>query len=231
MEVAMAAAANPLFQWFDQAYADGTLMRPLDALSKLRANPRNFLRTYPVMIDERPGASSLITAYLVNNPSKDKTERPGRILGTLRMHQTQGFTICCNGMPQNTSLQMRAMFSAHYVEMRESTAAMQWYALAMGSDIMLTCKLSGCSFAVREQNNAVQVAHVQPRGVTGVGLQYSLAYNQPDRIIYGGLNYDTATRSATVIGVNRAGQWKIYVQKLEAGTWRILSVHRIYPPE
>ncbi len=95
---------------------------------------------------------------------------------------------------------------------------------------MITCKLSGCSFLVRQNGSKVECAHVRPEGTTGTDPQRTLttAGAGTGQMIYGGLQYDPNLRSVTILGVRRGGRWKIYAQKHQAGTWSILSVHRIF---
>lgn len=119
------AAADPILAWFLDAYKDRTLEKPSDALTRLMAHPKTFLKEHPVMIDERPGAAGIITAYMTNNTAKDVGKgtgvvpmRPGKILGTHRMHETSGFYIYANGIPPGSYAQTRAPFSTHYAEMK-----------------------------------------------------------------------------------------------------------------
>lgn len=219
------SAPATVAEFFQQEYAKGTIKRPTDALRELLANPRNFLRRYPIEIDEsRQGG--LITAYMING---GKGKRPGSILKTNNMHDTEGFAFKTTGEPRETTVQTRVQFQAYYVPMLASNQVTQWTQIGNAADVMLTCKLTGCSFVCRVNNGVLEAAHLQPQGESGLQLNTRLQGN--GQHAWGRLKYDFDSRTVSIIGVRRGGQWKIYAQKLEKGTWNILSVHRVYPSE
>jgi hypothetical protein len=219
------AAPQTVAQFFEQEYAKGTIKRPADALAQLRADPRAFLLRYPIEIDESQ-QGGLIAAYIING---GKGKRPGSILKTSNMHDTEGFAIKTTGVPRETSPQTRAQFQAYYVPMHPSNQNTQWTQIGNAADIMLTCKLTGCSFVCRMNNNVFEAAHLQPQGESG--LQLNTRLQGGGNQAWGRLKYDFDSRTVSIIGVRRGGQWKVYAQKLEKNTWNILSVHRVYPAE
>lgn len=219
---------------FLDSYENGDLLDPQQMLPKLRTDPKEFLRNYPTAINERPGPSAEIAAYLhhLGNTAQSPPLRPGKVLGTRRMHATAGFHIHCSaGVPASTHALTRAVFRAHYVEMRLSTAPVAWYPLVAGPDLLLTCKLSGCSFMVRDNVGVIECTHIKPSGVAGSALQQHLQTTYPGATVFGAhTDYDSAKHTCTIIGVRRGGQWKIYAQKQVAQLVQSLGVKRVYPP-
>ena len=209
-----------LQQWLDTEYSAGRLMRPLDALNALRTNLRDFLTRYPIQNNFDCHASGLITAYLGNNGSD--AQRPGGILGVHRMHTTQAFTL------QNAPTQGAANFTAYGVHMGRSQAGPQWFELPQsGPDIMLTAKLTGCTFVARRVGQVTEVAHLQPEDENGVELHQRM--QDAGHRAYGRLRYDLDSRSINVIGVRRGAQWEIYAQKIEKHQLAIRSVTKVFP--
>jgi hypothetical protein len=94
---------------------------------------------------------------------------------------------------------------------------------------MVTAKLTGCSFVVRERKGVVEVAHLQPTDETGVDLHKRM--RDAGYTTYGRLNYDLDKRSINILGVRSGNTWNIYSQKLEKHHLTIRSVHRVFPPE
>lgn len=199
-------------------YDSGELTRPTAALAALKQNPEKFLKTYAVTIDESPLPSGPRTAYLKNGVI---AKRPGSVLGTLRMHKTEQFIFSVMATDGHG-------FQCQYVRMDPSNQAIQWYALANAPDVMLTCKLTGCSFAVRQNGPAIEVAHLQPQGESGIALNQRLQTG--GQKAYGRLKYDLETRQAHVIGVRRGATWEIYAQKVDkAKEVGIRSVTKLWP--
>src|SRR5688572_3261992 len=159
-------------------YDSGELKRPTVALQELQQNPEKFLKTFPITIDESPLPSGLRTAYMKNGRVG---WRPGSKLGTLNMHKTQEFIFSVM-QPDGHS------FQCQYVRMDPSNQGIQWYALANTPDVMLTCKLTGCSFVVRQNGTNVEVAHLQPKDETGLQLNQRLVGG--GQKAYGRMKYD-----------------------------------------
>ena len=119
-------------------------------------------------------------------------------------------------------------FQCQYVRMDPSNQGIQWYALANTPDFMLTCKLTGCSFVVRQNGPHVEVAHLQPKDETGPQLNQRLQGG--GQKAFGRLKYDLEKRQAHVVGVRRGDGWEIYAQKVDkAKEVGIRSVTRIWP--
>jgi hypothetical protein len=218
--------------WFQEQYRSGAFSSPQSVMPLLRANPKEFLKKYPTVIDERIGASALISAYMINHGDNyhNKPQRPGTVLGTKRMHDTEAFKISATGVPPTTHPAIRAVFASHYVEMLHSTVAVAWYALSGTANLLTTCKLSGCSFLIRENHGVVECAHVKPSGLTGAALQGNLQVAHTDAVVFGASDdYDSSSEYATIIGAFIKGRWKIYAQVSQLNTMKSLRVKRIYP--
>jgi len=204
----------------------GRLMRPSAALQMLRTDPRGFLEKYPIQSNYDPPVNAVQMVYIFNGGGG---HRPGSVLKTARMHTTGSFTI----QPQPGQLGEGTTFWAHGLSTGQSSVAPVWYRLDGGDpDIVLTAKLTGCTFVARPvpgHPGEVEVVHLQPHNETGLALNQRMVV--PGQEAYGRLKYDIADRSINVIGVRRAGAWKVYAQKLEKQNLSIRSVTRIYPPK
>lgn len=199
-------------------YDSGELKRPTEALRELQLNPEKFLKTFPISIDEDPLPSGVRTAYIKNGRVG---KRPGTKLGTWNMHRTEEFIFSVMQADGHS-------FQCQYVRMDPSNQGIQWYTLANTPDIMLTCKLTGCTFVARQNGPNLEVAHLQPKDETGLQLNQRLKGG--GNKAYGRLKYDIETRQAHVIGVRRGGQWEIYAQKIDkAKEVGIRSVKKVWP--
>jgi hypothetical protein len=209
---------------------------PNVAYAALVAHPRAFLRRYGVTITADPGVSGIYNYYLKNAGA---AQRPGRVLRTLRMHATERFRIDRQNTPGSHP------FQAYSIQMVPSNApgAIVLYQLpaAAGPNIMVTGGLSGCSFLINDLGGgAVECAHLEPHGETGVQLNNRLI-GPPHAfdVVYGRNSYGHTQnnvaglydRSVSVIGVRAGGAWRIYAQKYDPYTNQIRSVHRIFPAE
>lgn len=92
-------------------------------------------------------------------------QRHGSVLGARNLHTAQDFKFS----PALDMGKANVQISVQFVQMYAHTtiAGIQWYTLAGGGtpDIMITTKLTGCSFLVREVGGNVECAHVQPNGI------------------------------------------------------------------
>lgn len=201
------------------------LTRPQDALISLLQSPETMLRKHPIINTFDCVAHGVTKAYFRNGGAD--ALRPGSKLGTARMHTTESFNIesvsgaNCYG----------CAFPVHGVYTGQSSAAPLWYALdASGPAMMLTAKLTGCTFVAKAGvGTDVMVTHLQPHQETGVELNTRML--GPGRAAYGRLKYDIDTRSINIIGLRHSGRWQIWAQKLDknATPTRLLSLHRIWP--
>jgi hypothetical protein len=222
---------------FEPSYVAGHLIRPTVAEQQLLNNPRAFLRRYPLNLadDGTVGASGPTNrAYMTN---WNGGQRPGSILRTLRMHNTEGFciTMTAIGNPVGHQLSIRRVATV------QSNQPADWCPLPTvgGAALMTTCMLTGCSFIVRQGVNEVECGHLLPTDLaTNTAIETGVALNnrllgQGYLAVYGRNSYSHGgqdDRRAAIVGVRRNAAWKIYVQKRDFGN-NILSVHRIYPPE
>lgn len=213
--------------WLNTEWNAGRLMRPGVALQSFRDHPRTFLKKYPIQNNFDPQNSGVFRAHIFNGAAG---QRPGSILKTKSMHTTQTFTI----QAAPGQLGEGNPFWVHGLHTGQSSAGPVWYLLdGGGPDIMLTAKLTGCTFVARPANGhppgCVEITHLQPHQETGIALNTRM--NIPGQHAYGRLKYDFDIRSINVIGIRQNGAWKIYAQKLEKQTLTIRSVTRIYPPD
>ena len=218
-------ASPQMQQFFDNEWNAGHLMRPRDAVLALLRNPEEFLRKHPVVNTFDCRASGVTRAYLRND--RQDALRPGSKLGTLHMHRTESFNLE-NVTGRNT---YGHEFPVHGIYTGPSNQAPVWYHLdATGPAMMLTAKLTGCTFVARAAGGGtVEVTHLQPTQETG--LQLNTRMKTGGNSAYGRLRYDYDIRSINVIGVRHGNGWKIWAQKLDknATPIRILSLNRIWP--
>jgi len=215
----------------------------LQAYTDLSAHPRTFLKKYPLWIQ---GAATTATgprnfeltdaaAYL-NAP----VHRPGSILKTHSMKVTQGFIVA----PFGTGFGGH-QFPASWLAMSEWTNSNQLHSISIltldhtGPAVMITANLTGCAIAMQDLGGgSVAVAHIRPNSdmlnppvgaLDGAGI-HNVLNKSGWTAVYGRNDY-SATRQVVVVGVRRAGHWKLYAQKQTlpgAGAGDILSVHRIF---
>lgn len=211
--------------WLNAEWNAGRLMRPGVALDSFRQHPRTFLKKYPIQNNYDPQNSGVSQAYFFNGGAG---QRPGSILKTRSMHTTETFTI----QVAPGQLGEGHPFRLHGLHTGQSNLAPVWYLLDNGGpDIMLTAKLTGCTFIARPAGGhppgSVEITHLQPNQETGFALNTRM--DVAGQFAYGRLKYDIDVRSINVIGVRQGGAWKIYAQKIEKQTLTIRSVTRIFP--
>ncbi len=200
------------------------LTRPQDAVMRLLQDPETFLRKHPIINTFDCAVNGETRAYFRND--RADALRPGSRLGTLSMHTTESYNLesvsgaNCYGYA----------FPVQGVYMGQSGGAIQWYTLdATGPAMMLTAKLTGCTFVARAGIGAsVEVTHLQPQDESGLDLNRRMA---GVGAAYGRLKYDLDTRSVNVMGVRHGGRWHIWAQKLDKNATppRILSLTKIWP--
>ncbi len=219
------AFSTPEWQeFFETRWNNGELMKPAAALAALRDNPLEFLKRYPVLNTFDCRASGPTQAFFAN--FLGDAFRPGSVLKTAHMHLTQAFRV---NMAQFQNGEGDA-FDVIGIFTGQSNVDPVWYALpATGPDIMLTAKLTGCTFVARPTTRPgeVEVTHLQPNQETGLHLNERMRVE--GREAYGRLDYNYESRSINVIGVRSRRGWEIYTQKLEKERLAIRSVHRLFP--
>src|SRR5262249_19384218 len=113
---------------------------------------------------------------------------------------------------------------------------MPYYALDGGGDgLMVTGELSGCCFCWLPQGGLLWCIHVQPEeGIDSIALQNSLRVNgrfayAPGSVLstYGRHDYPGAR--ASVIGVRRHGNWRLFAQTTNNSFNTITGAYIIYP--
>lgn len=215
-----------------QAYLDaewnaGRMTRPSTALANLQQNPENFLKRHPLVNTFDCTAHGLTNCYIRND--RTDARRPGSVMGTHNFHSAESFNLEMVG-PANA---YGHSFPVHGVHMTQSSAGPNWYAMDnTGPAIMLTAKLTGCTFIVRAgaTPGSIEATHLQPHQESGLALDQRMQIG--GQAAYGRLKYDFAKRVVNVIGVRSGGVWRVWVQKLEKGAGKkptIRSVHRIWP--
>ncbi len=215
-------------QWkdfFESNWKSGFWMRPTAALQKLRANPADFLKRYPILNTFDCAISGVTQAFFANYTPGD-ARRPGTILKTFKMHKTSAFRVSFKQFQNGEG----DSFPAVGIYTGKSSAGPAWCLLGnTGPDIMLTAKLTGCTFVARAggQPGQVEVTHLQPHEETGLQLHERMKVRGQEA--YGRLNYDIDSRSINVIGVRSSKGWEIFTQKLEKHHLAIRSVHRLFP--
>jgi hypothetical protein len=211
--------------WFNNAWANGTIMRPQDAVLALLQGPEDFLRKHPIvnMFDCRQ--NGVTQAYFKND--RQDALRPGSRLGTLNMHTTESFLL------ENTTGHnfYGYQFPVHGVYTGPGDQPPVWYRLdGSGPAVMLTAKLTGCTFVAKPAGGWVDVTHLQPTQNID-GLQLNRDMNTGSKSAYGRLRYDYDVRSINVVGVRVGNAWQIWAQKLDknANPIRLLSLTKIWP--
>jgi len=212
--------------WVNAEWAAGRLTRPSTALTSLQTSPKQFLSKYPIQGIFDPPASGLTNAVIMNNAAG---QRPGSVLRTHRMHTTETFKIQSGYGVSGEGL----MFPVHGLFTTAASAPKQWYTLdGTGPAVLLTAKLTGCTFIARAGAVAgtVDVAHVQPDAVVDGATLCTNETAVAGQHCYGRNSYSIDTRSINVIGIrSAAGVWKIYAQKIEKHALTIRSVTKVYP--
>ena len=207
---------------------------PAVAFNSLQNTPVTYLKTYPTRIFGATAASGVCNYGLGN---RGNSHRPGTVLGTNNMHDTESFNIrsTASGLVDGGD----QVFNAHSIHMDVGAAALGFYLLPSvgGPDIMVTGQLSGCAFVISPVagGNNLNVAHVQPQAVNSTTLRNNLAAAHPNGFVYGASDrrgyYDGATRAVSIVGIRAAGSWTLYAQKQDraSGDYSIKSVWEIYP--
>jgi hypothetical protein len=221
---------------------------PTQALQMLQTNTEAFLNRYPIRIFGDPSGSSAQANYRIEDataslPAGSVPQRPGSVLRHLHQHDTQLFFIKA-GASAGPNVAGSAWLVAHSVKMWDAGKAhqVQPYTLPAvgGPSLMVTGELTGCSFAIHDNNNgSLVVTHIKPHLLApgehagavlrAQPLQTSLQNNPYWDVVYGGKDYDTGNRRVAIIGCRTGTTWKIYAQKLEnAMPFTIRKVKKIF---
>jgi hypothetical protein len=227
---------------------------PREALDMLRANPMTFLSNYYVRTYQGHGSGQIDYSFAATGVMRngrevyDRTQRPGRILGQCRMHNSKNFKFAPTGNAAGTAnfLGARESLPVWHVDvvMSDTIAigAIPFLQVAGGPDIMVTTLLSGCSFVCEAMGASVLMAHVMPRGQTSTALADAIGAgghfngSVTDVSYYGGneatrgagLGYNAQANDVTVVGVRLRNFWHIYAQKHTRRGRDILSVTEFF---
>ena len=217
----------------------------LQAYTELTAHPKTFLKRYPLWIfGQATAATSQARAFQLTDAAdylSGPVHRPDSFFKTHKMHATQAFVIS----PQGNGGLGGVALQASWLAMSEWVGAPSINDISIltlnhqGPNVMITANLTGCAVAMSDLGNGrIAIAHVRPNAempnppvgaLDGVGLHTVLS-KSGWTAVYGRNDY-SPTRQVVIIGVRRAGHWKLYAQKQSLpgqGAGDVLSVHRIY---
>ena len=230
---------------------------PVVAKMEMQADLESFLRKYVLIVpnDNAMANSGVAHGYFFEVVDQG-ANRPGKVLGVLSrpFHRTQAFTILLNDpnfmlhggaiAPGTRGYKYHERLPAHYIAItRDSNqqglaVAPSWYTLAPTAQIMITPRLTGCTFIIRTHGAVTEVAHIIPRqGETGQDLEdrrrREASYKAPgapayQQYVYGRDRYGH-DRDVTIVGYLIHGSWFIYAQKHDLHSYQVRSVHRIFP--
>jgi hypothetical protein len=213
------------------------------ALIKLSSEPRSFLRENLVQVGDFAGPSGVKTALfqtgqLALDHQFTTGQRYGRTVGALKKYGIQEFLFGENAKVNFQTANVQVQFVQMYPY--AGLHAIQWHQLAptgpASPNIMITTKLTGCSFLVRSSPaGGIECAHIQPAGQTGEQLRQLLSDNHVGNYerLYGrgksGEKGYADNEAATVIGVRCNGAWEIYAQRLVNQMNMLKELQPIYP--
>jgi hypothetical protein len=222
---------------------------PTQALALLRQHPRRFLRNYHLMVVRAVGVSGQ-TAYnfgaqgivdLQGRTIYDRTPRPGRYLGTWRMHNSKNFIFTPHagaivGASLNVQVWHVDVSPSHTIALGAIPSLP--VSRNAGPDIVVTTLLNGCSFVCEPDANDVLMAHVQPTGGITAGALETGILNTGILVggggavvqtVFGGARCYTAMNDdVTIVGVRRAQQWQMFAQIHPRGQRQVTQVSQFF---
>jgi len=242
-------------------------MTPDEALQEMRTNPDYFFKHYPVRMEGATGSwmadAQNLRPYKLGRLMAGQTRnavtatrnghfgarRPGRILGSWRMHEISSFRMEPARDVQRVPTERSQTFTAEAVPMIDfngpaggnnlygNVTNMNFYEAGRGSDFMVTGQLSGCCFAWCNQGGVLRCAHIQPfplTAITGVALQTLIETTgrfrrMPHATLTTFGKRETQRNTASVIGVRARGQLHLYAQTSSNGFNTINGAWRLYP--
>lgn len=215
---------------------------PIAALTAFRNHPRTFLEHNLVMVGDFLGAASgVVNNVYFQSSGYETAQRHGSIMGGRNLHSTQDFKFS----PALDMGKPNVQIDVQFVQMYPfaSIGTIQWHPLTGHGtpDIVITTKLTGCSFLVRQVGGNLECAHIQPNGIgnppqSGQALRELLSGQHAGNYtsLYGRgrvgpKGYDH-NEGSTVIGLRGGNNaWRIYAQRQVAGQATFKDVERIYP--
>lgn len=229
----------------------------MDAQAAARAllnEPEHFIKHYPLKCSgtaaPNQNVANMAAYVLVKQIGKEEDDKPGHRGATRPGLFGHTRAISSFWLQPNGGGGVPVAFAqAHVVPMVNydgdkfgclnlgaKIANMPYYILdGNGDGLMVTGELSGCCFVWLQQGNALWCIHVQPvEGISGVELQSKLKatgrfQGQPDDALttYGRDQYPGGR--ASIVGVRRAGIWKLYAQHSNDGFGTITGAWQIHP--
>lgn len=220
---------------------------PVQALAKLRNQPERFLRNYYLKTVRALRQSGPTTYWfggtgyvdMQGNTVYDRTPRPGRLLGTLNMHNSRNFKFSPHaGEPVGDPIQLMAW----HVDVSPSNGMALdnipglRVSRSGGPDLVLTTLLNGCSFVCEPRPTHVLMAHLQPTGgISAAQLEADIlaggafAGGGGDLTVFGGgLCYTAATNDVTIIGVRTGQVWRMFAQVHPRNARHVSSAVRFF---
>jgi hypothetical protein len=210
----------------------------------LVVSPEDFLRRHVLYTPGfmGPAASAVVSAYFSESTLYAEKTRPGSRLGVLSrpFHETDAISI--SNLNPNAGVGGMAggggvncfQLDVHWIATSHhppgAAGAFPWYTLTNACGLMVTQRLTGCSFVVDPAGAATRVAHIMPLAPeTGAQLRVRLAALLGAGVsIYGRGEY-SQDREATVVGVDNGHGWHIYAQKQDLQSFKVRSVRQIFP--
>ena len=216
-------------------------------LQGLSVSPDEFIRRYVLYTPgtNAPAASGIVQAFVSEGRRYEEKTRPGSRLGVLSrpFHKTDAVSISNfdpNAGPAGpagapvvpvATIQVGTHWIAtSFHPPGAAAAAFPWYTLTAGSVLMLTQRLTGCSFVIDPAGGGPRVAHIMPDPAeTGAQLRARLVTLLGAGVtIYGRGEY-SEDREATIAGVHNGHEWRIYVQKQDLLSFKVRSSRQIFP--
>jgi len=210
----------------------------------LLVSPEDFLRRHVLYTPGfmAPAASGVVSVYFSESTLYAEKTRPGSRLGVLSrpFHKTDAISISNNNPAAGVGGMAGApvpclQFNVHWIATSfhppgAAVGAFPWYTLTSVSGLMVTQRLTGCSFVVDPAGGAMRVAHIMPSpGETGTQLRARLVTLLGAGVsIYGRGEY-SQDREATVVGIDNGHGWHIYVQKQDLQSFKVRSIKQLYP--
>lgn len=199
-------------------------MQASEAIAKLRANPKSFLRQNCVIIAGGTTRNPGMTIFRMIPGNTDVRSRGSILKSRMKSRPFWSVNISNNngGNPAGATL-ADDEFAGYYIPMKQMTDhADNVFGQAPNdgsADILLTSQLTGCTFGFASLNGHFFAGHIQPEGgvardVTERNMRNKLqsGFSGGGRTIEKGRDYKDI---ATIVGVFSGGKWEIYMQRID----------------
>ncbi len=214
-------------------YRNRFMATPSESLARLCDDPARFLRDYYVKTVRAMHQSGPTeywfgeTGYhdtVSHQDVYDRTPRPGRFLGRLRMHNSKNFKFSTNttnllGEPVKVEAWhvdvLQSSNFNHFGEIEPLRVSRQY-----GPRLMVTTLLNGCTFFCQPTEDDVLMAHIQPIGISGTALETGIlntgAFNgfkeTAGKIAFGLGRCYTSFDDVTILGIRFGQNWRVFAQ-------------------